>query len=341
MIDLKVCQRHLLNLQLPYFAQESFGLTKSPLNFWLFIAFETLIIEGQSGWPSSCTTANIKSAVIFSSLEKMSLNNATETDLVFNVTRRTMQLRVLPTDLRRNRLYYQVYCIGLNTLIGTFLPLLSLLYLNIRTVMELRTMMKQEEAGLTSTSDKDNNHQPHHRNRVTKLKKYFRRSKKNQNHNLDKVSIEEETENLSDFRRLKDEATRRPTTLELNQDPGSRSNSMVVARLQRSQMQRAEEAAQRKRESRLTRISLCIVWLFIFCYSWKLIPTVYEGLNYGKSDAKVLGKWPHWLSLVNDISHTLIVFNSAVNFLIYATLWIIVTLQINSTVKSRFNEWPR
>ena len=32
----------------------------------------------------------------------------------------------------------------------------------------------------------------------------------------------------------------------------------------------------RKRESRLTRISLSIVWLFIFCHVWKLIPTIYE-----------------------------------------------------------------
>ena len=32
----------------------------------------------------------------------------------------------------------------------------------------------------------------------------------------------------------------------------------------------------RKKESRLTRISLSIVWLFIICHVWKLIPTIYE-----------------------------------------------------------------
>lgn len=32
----------------------------------------------------------------------------------------------------------------------------------------------------------------------------------------------------------------------------------------------------RKKESRLTRISICIVWLFILCHAWKLIPTIYE-----------------------------------------------------------------
>ena len=69
-------------------------------------------------------------------------------------------------------------------------------------------------------------------------------------------------------------------------------------------------------ENRLTRISLCIVWLFIFCHAWKLIPTIYEGLQQSEETAK----WPKWLSVINDVSHTLIVFNSAVNFLIYAML---------------------
>ena len=36
---------------------------------------------------------------------------------------------------------------------------------------------------------------------------------------------------------------------------------------------------------RLTRIALTIVWLFIFCHCWKLVPTVYE-LVY--SEVKIL-----------------------------------------------------
>lgn len=73
-----------------------------------------------------------------------------------------------------------------------------------------------------------------------------------------------------------------------------------------------------KTEKRLTRISLCIVWLFIFCNVWKLVPTIYE--FWHSTDDEKLGQWPEWLSVINDISHTLIVFNSAVNFLIYVTL---------------------
>ncbi len=75
----------------------------------------------------------------------------------------------------------------------------------------------------------------------------------------------------------------------------------------------------RSRENRLTRISLCIVWLFIFCHVWKLIPTLYEGWN-SDEEFKGASQWPQWLTHINDVSHTLIVFNSAVNFLIYVAL---------------------
>ena len=88
-----------------------------------------------------------------------------------------------------------------------------------------------------------------------------------------------------------------------------------------------QNSEQRSRENRLTRISLSIVWLFIFCHVWKLVPTMYEGFqeirwdSSGDSSKKVSAMvWPEWLSVINDVSHTLIVFNSAVNFLIYVTL---------------------
>jgi len=69
-------------------------------------------------------------------------------------------------------------------------------------------------------------------------------------------------------------------------------------------------------ENRLTRISLAIVWMFIFCHIWKLIPTVYDAITAEEDH----DNWPQWLHRINDISHTLIVFNSAVNFLIYSIL---------------------
>ena len=70
----------------------------------------------------------------------------------------------------------------------------------------------------------------------------------------------------------------------------------------------------RSGEARLTRIALAIVWLFIFCHAWRLIPTIYEAVYPEEPH------WPNWLLHFNGISHMLIVFNSAVNFLLYTVL---------------------
>ena len=96
--------------------------------------------------------------------------------------------------------------------------------------------------------------------------------------------------------------------------PRQKNRKSFTLRKQMSTINNAwMDPERRAKENRLTRISLGIVWLFIFCHIWKLVPTIYEGF-YGEKT-----KWPRWLEIINDVSHTLIVFNSAVNFLIYAT----------------------
>lgn len=70
----------------------------------------------------------------------------------------------------------------------------------------------------------------------------------------------------------------------------------------------------RRGENRITRIAIAIVWLFLFCHFWRLVPTFYEAVHASHSN------WPAWLMHVHDISHSLIVFNSAVNFLLYTLL---------------------
>ena len=74
----------------------------------------------------------------------------------------------------------------------------------------------------------------------------------------------------------------------------------------------------RKQENRLTRISLGIVSLYIVCHFWRVLPTAYEALY--SEDGTVLSHWPSWLIHVYHLSHTLIVTNSAINFLLYVVL---------------------
>ena len=75
----------------------------------------------------------------------------------------------------------------------------------------------------------------------------------------------------------------------------------------------------RKQENRLTRISLGIVFLYIVCHIWRLIPTAYE-IIFLETDNTFMKNWPFWLVHVYHLSHTLIVTNSAINFLIYVVL---------------------
>jgi len=68
-------------------------------------------------------------------------------------------------------------------------------------------------------------------------------------------------------------------------------------------------------EQRLARISTSIVWLFIICHIWRMIPTIYECLN--SENGLEVPTWPAALDIIEHISHSLILANSAVNFLIY------------------------
>ena len=77
-------------------------------------------------------------------------------------------------------------------------------------------------------------------------------------------------------------------------------------------------SVMRKQENRLTRISIGIVSLYIICHIWRILPTAYEALY--SEDGTVLSHWPTWLIHVYHLSHTLIVTNSAINFLLYVVL---------------------
>jgi hypothetical protein len=48
-----------------------------------------------------------------------------------------------------SQVYYKVYCIGLNTFFASLLPMGSLLFLNVSTVITLRQMGRQQEAVVT------------------------------------------------------------------------------------------------------------------------------------------------------------------------------------------------
>ena len=110
--------------------------------------------------------------------------------------------------------------------------------------------------------------------------------------------------------------SRRPTTTTLLSLNPSRSETSS----------RRQSSTETKKELRLARISLCIVWLFLFCHFWKLFPTVYTVCfddNPDNDEDKALGlvsDYPEWLVIIEHISHTLVTLNSSLNFLLYLVL---------------------
>lgn len=61
-----------------------------------------------------------------------------------NVT--VTRLTIVRTALRANRMYYKIYLIGLNSFFASLLPMFSLLFLNVSTVIALHKMCRQQDA---------------------------------------------------------------------------------------------------------------------------------------------------------------------------------------------------
>ena len=56
------------------------------------------------------------------------------TDLEINLTR----VIIGHTDLMKNDLYYDTYCIGINTIFASIFPFIALTFFNMRIALELR-----------------------------------------------------------------------------------------------------------------------------------------------------------------------------------------------------------
>ena len=89
-------------------------------------------------------------------------------------------------------------------------------------------------------------------------------------------------------------------------------------RLTSPSIRRDSTVDNNRQEQKLTRISILIVWLFLFCHIWKLFPTAYEA-GYS-TDGLSHTDWPFWVLIVEYLSHLLITLNSTINFLIYAVM---------------------
>ncbi len=81
----------------------------------------------------------------------MDEKNSNSADFVLVFPRKIQTLDIIATPLRQSQLYYEVYCIALNTIFACVFPLMSLIYLNICTVVALNNM-GAEVGSMTNTA---------------------------------------------------------------------------------------------------------------------------------------------------------------------------------------------
>mgnify|MGYP001160264085 CR=1 FL=1 len=173
----------------------------------------------------------------------------TSDDFIRTLTERKTVYYPNATEIRRNPYYYTIYCVALNTCFATLLPLMALIYLNCMTLRALRRLGKQTNGGVPTTQVYSHS-QP-----------------------LDVIMEEVDSSSTSPELQGQNKPTVRFEGLD---SLSSRPAAAEVELDQKDTIVQTNDNLYQKKESRLTRISISIVWLFIVCHVWKLVPTIYE-----------------------------------------------------------------
>ena len=222
-----------------------------------------------------------------------------------------MSWKLRSTSLRTNVIYYISYYMTLNTLFATILPIGALLFFSLSTIQGLNSIRKLFETSVPMRMSSA---------RLPKI---------TSNHEEEYVGGSDQPEKTFQF------GARRPTRLSLSVSFKSNGripaveqsiastdeiklDSTLIAEQTRKNI--AEPSAQ---EKRLTRISIAITIIYILCHMWKIPLSIYEAWYTITHNTTIMNHTVWWdmvYEMVNDISHLLILANSAFNFIIYLLL---------------------
>jgi len=102
-------------------------------------------------------------------------------------------------------------------------------------------------------------------------------------------------------------------------DPTGHNNAEGGQQQQQQPMKPKQNKATslRKREVVLSRISLYIVFLFLFCHSLRTIPNVYEMVATYLLQGNEKVQFPRWVMKFANLSHLMITLSCSSNFYIY------------------------
>ena len=155
----------------------------------------------------------------------------------------TYKARLVATALRKDKLYIRIYLICMNFVVQILIPFVVLIILNLLTY---RTIKESETALLQ-------NIRIHYscKSRMQGIQQQLRRSQ--QESKEDQVLIETDNKQVT------------MTTMHHQQESANCHNH-----------HNNKATSLRKREVVLSRISIYIVFVFLFCHSLRIVPNIYE-----------------------------------------------------------------
>jgi len=266
-------------------------------------------------------------------------------DFKVNMSINLTRMSIGHTELMKNDIYYNIYCIGINAIFSSLLPFFALMFFNVRIALKLRNKQPNflityllrgrqrstsrgcsPQEGVEGEEGVPLDPLPWHRQSLTLFRQLeghrlcVRFTKKEEASSSSKPnSLAREENNAIEIIPKESFEDIPNNVLQKNvegHDSNESLNHIQVRRVSSGsiRLRRSNSPVCRRRESRLTRISLTIVWLFLFCHIWKLIPTAFE-VFYARDQT-----FPTWMHYIKHTSHALIVLNSSLNFLIYVII---------------------
>ncbi|TRY71961.1 hypothetical protein TCAL_14087 [Tigriopus californicus] len=244
----------------------------------------------------------------------------------------TIQLHILPTDLRTNSTYIRVYILWMNFLIQIIIPFILLIVLNIKIFDKI----KEFEQNLVQIRITYTNKKYGHNEGQAEASQNFAsprlscsgRALRAHGRHGSSSGTGEVAQGQDDICSTAISGDSKGSSGGGGRSPkrGSRKMSIhysakmekVKAKVLKHTGPAKETVGDRKREVILAKISLYIVFVFLVCHGARLFPNTFEVVQtYMEDYHPDTLAWPSWISRVTNISHFLLAFACSANFYIY------------------------
>jgi len=225
------------------------------------------------------------------------------------------EYRLKPTELRKDKIYIRVYLISINFVVQILIPFIVLVIFNLltyRTIKESEKNLIQNVRIHYSSRRRAGHHRQRHTserteqivltNDIPRRLEYRQNGEHKEMQNEAQYGVRNGTQNGGDS---VDECCQ----ISLDDDYDTSTTPI--------QLSENKATSLRKREVILSKISIYIVFVFLFCHSLRIIPNMYEMIQTYTKEANEPLKFPPWILSFTHLSHLCITFACSANFYIY------------------------